>query len=150
MKRPAIPLILLCLASLSSWGCSSTMPPPHVYSMYTGPGTPAAKSESSGIEVFLDSFSPDRPYTAIGRVEIETENDQRTLENMLSYARAEARRMGGEGLVNITTSETTIARTGGYSYPVKNVVSDETMGVRTVGDGYANRRILRADVIVWK
>jgi hypothetical protein len=54
-------------------------------------------------------------------VEIATESDTRTFESLLLYARAEARRLGGDALVN----------------------------VRTTAAGPINRRVLLADVVVW-
>lgn len=142
MPRFLIGLALALAACSGVGGCTSMMPPPHINSMYTGTGSPSPRPDSSLVEVYLDTAPPKRQFAVIGRVEIATENDSRTLENMLSYARAEARRLGGEALINIKTSTTSAAGSGGRSYPVRNVVTGEVIGVNTVGDGPTNRRML--------
>jgi hypothetical protein len=142
--------VISMLVMLSLAGCVSTMPPPHINSLYTGPGTPSPRTDSTAVEVFLDTAPPQHAYAVIGRVEITTENDARTLENMLVYAKDEARRLGGDALINLKNTETTTASSGGYSYPVKNWVTGEVMGVRKVENGPTNRRVLLADVVVWR
>jgi len=142
-------LALISVMLIAFLGCSSTMPPPRISSLYTGTGTPSPRSDSSSVEVFLDTAPPQRAFKVIGRVEITTQNDARTLEGMLFYARAEARRLGGDALVNVRNSETTIASSGGYSYPVKNWVTGDVMGVQKVESTPTNKRVLQADVVVW-
>ena len=144
IARLYVPALLLAVAA----GCA--MPPPHINSMYTGTGEPVAKPDTATIAVFLDTAPPERPFSVIGRVEIATDNDKRTMEDMLFYAREEARKLGGDALVNLKNSSASTGSAGGYSYPVKNVVTGQVIGTQTVGAQPTNHRVLVADVAVWK
>ncbi len=144
----AVSLVLLLNACWSGAGC--VMPPPHVNSLYTGVGNPSPRPDSAAVEVFLDTAPPQRQFTVIGSVEVTTQNDERTLENMLTYARAEARKLGGDALVRVRTSTTSLPGSGGYSYPVKNLYTGEVIGVNTVGQDPTNQRALLADIVIWR
>ena len=80
------------------------LPPPDIKSMYLGSGTPTARPDSAQVGVFLRSEPPTKAYTTVGDVEISTEREGRSMENMPTYARQEARRMGGDALIVETES----------------------------------------------
>jgi hypothetical protein len=84
--------LLVVLAGLLLAGCTI---PPAIKSMYLGSGTPTARPDSAQVDVFLRSEPPSRPYTSIGEVEISTGRERRSMEEMLTYARQDARKMGG-------------------------------------------------------
>jgi hypothetical protein len=121
-------------------GC---MPPPDIKSMYLGGGTPVPRPDSAEVEVFLRSDPPSRPHVTIGEVEIATQREKRSMEEMLGYARDEARRMGGEALIVETGSAPGDTRTT----PVKNLYTGETMYYQS---DTRTRRSVRGTVIVWK
>ena len=133
--------LLVMLAGLLLGGCVT--PPPAIKSMYLGSGTPTARPDSAQVDVFLRSEPPSRPYASVGEVEIATERESRSMEEMLTYARQEARRLGGDALIVETGSTTT----SGATVPVRNLYTGQVMYYRNLS---GTRRTVKGTVIVWK
>jgi len=134
-------VLVACLVSLL--GCA--MHPPYINSIYTGQwAPPTAKPDSATVEVYRDTSAPDRVYTTVGRVVIASDNRKQTLESMLDYARAEARKMGGDALVNVKTSESF------DSADWRLLLPHQQIGAQTTVKGPLHHRAIIADVVVWK
>jgi hypothetical protein len=119
------------------------MRPPNVKSMYIGSGTPSARPDSAQVDVFLRSEPPSRPYASIGEVEVSTLRESRSMEEMLTYARQEARKMGGDALIVESGSTGTSLGT----YPVRNLYTGQVMYYRNLS---GTLRTVKGAVIVWK
>lgn len=122
-------------------GCVT--PPPVINSMYLGSGRPTPRPDSAQVDVFLQSQPPTRSYTSIGEVEISTQRASQSMEEMLTYARQEARKMGGDALIIETESTTT----GGATVPVRNLYTGQVMYYVHVS---GTRRTVKGAVIVWR
>src|SRR5262245_21107720 len=127
--------LVLVLGAVATCGCVATIPPPKINSMYTATGTPTPRPDSALVEVFMKASPPTRTYDVLGQVEIETERESRTLENMLVYARSEARHLGGDALVGLETNATPTPAGSSSTYPVVNLYTGEVMGYRTTNSG---------------
>jgi hypothetical protein len=107
-------------------GCALSHP--YITSLYTGAGTPVALPDSAHVDIILKESPPQREYEPLGTVEIATDNGLRSTDNMLSYARHEARKMGGEAII------------------------DAELGSQPTSDKYGTgrRRTFRGLVVRWK
>lgn len=139
MKRIVLGIVLLFVC-----GCYR---PPYINSMYTASSTPVPRDPAAEIEVFMEGTSIPSGLV-VGFVEISTERDSRPLQELLEYAKDEARKMGGDCLVGVAYDSQTVAGQGGYTFPVKNAYTGKTIGYQTVGDGPTTKRMLRAQVLV--
>lgn len=133
--------VVVILAIGISFGCA--MRPPEIKSMYIGAGQPMARADSAWVDVFLRAEPPTRPYVIVGTVEVMTERSKRPMDEMLEYARREARKLGGDALI----IETSSVPTAGTSVPVRNLYTGETMYHRNVT---GTRRTVMGSVIRWK
>lgn len=75
--------------------------PPRVSSVYTGKGHPRARRDDARIEVFLAGERPNREFVVVGELEVATGNRNTSLSNLIEYARREARRLGGDAIVDV-------------------------------------------------
>lgn len=139
MKRIVVGIVLSFL-----FGCHV---PPYINSMYTASSTPVPRGPGAEVEVFMEG-TPIPSGLVVGFVEISTERDDRPLQELLEYAKDEARKMGGDCLVGVAYDSQTLAGQGGYTFPVKNAYTGKTMGYQTVGNGPTTKRMLRAQVLV--
>ena len=80
-------------------GCELT--PPKVSSHYVGPGGPIARDRRVGVDLFLAGRMPDRHSVSLGDIEIRARSRNTSVINLLEYARREARRLGGDAVVNV-------------------------------------------------
>jgi len=80
-------------------GCELT--PPKVTSHYVGPGRPIARDHLAGVDVFLAGRMPDRRYVSLGDIEIRARSRNTSVLNLLDYARSEARKLGGDAVVDM-------------------------------------------------
>jgi hypothetical protein len=113
-------------------GCAAMLPlplpHPYITSLYTGGGTPVALPDSARVDIFLRENPPQREYEPLGTVEIATDNHWRSTDNMLMYARREARKMGGEAIIDAELGSQPVAE----------------------GEGTGQRRTFRGLVVRWK
>lgn len=79
--------------------------PPKISSHYSGPGRPIARDRYARVDVFLAGESPGRSYVILGDVEIRARSRNTGLGNMLDYARREARKLGGDAVVEIRSQQ---------------------------------------------
>jgi hypothetical protein len=145
--RPLLVVWLLAVVVASpggaGGGCAS-MRAPHISTLYTGPGTPTPKPDSATVEVFLAGTPPERAYTVLGEVQITTDREKRSAQEVLDYAKAEARKLGGDALVDVGTSSEVIPG-GVRSYTNLYNGKEEH---DTYGPG--QRRILKGKAVAWK
>jgi hypothetical protein len=100
---------ILCLLPAFGFGSSSVLSfvpgcgllPPKVTSVYTGIGEPIARPRDARVEVFLAGNLPNRLYVELGQLEVLTRSRNTSLDNMLEYAKREARKLGGEAIVDV-------------------------------------------------
>lgn len=137
---------LVCLLD----GCAGTLPPPDIKTLYTAATPAVARPDTAAIEVFLNADPPRREYDVLGQVEITTERESRTLENMLDYAKREARRLGGDALVNLETDATPTPATAGTTFPIYNLYTGKVIGYRSNSSGPGTRRVMKALVVKWR
>ena len=147
MKRS---ILALCALALAVGGCATMMLPPQIKTMYTAAGTPTPRADSALVEVFMKDNAPTRAYDVLGQVEIATENESRTLENMLDFARKEARRLGGDALVGLDTDAMPTTPGASSTYPVYNLYTRRVIGFQTTNSGPGVRRVMKALVVKWK
>jgi hypothetical protein len=147
MNRALVPLALVAAFAA---GCATTLPPPRINTLYTVTGTPTPRSDSALVEVFMKENPPTREYDVLGQVEISTERESRTMENMLEYARHEARKLGGDALIGLDTNATPTPAGSSYTYPVRNLYTGEVIGYRTASSGPGEHRIMKATVVKWR
>ena len=74
--------------------------PPRVRTVTTGDTRPARPLDAP-VDVFLAGRTPPRRFVEIGTVEVTTGNRNTSLGNLLDSARREARRLGGDALVDV-------------------------------------------------
>jgi len=147
MKRLTL---ALCVLTAVASSCATTMPPPNINTMYTATGTPTPRPDSALVEVFMKGNAPKREHEVLGQVEIATENQSRTLEEMLNYARKEARRLGGDALVGLDTDATPTPPGASSTYPVYNLYTGAIIGYRTRTSSPGTRRVMKALIVKWK
>jgi len=75
--------------------------PPRVESVYTSATHPAARGRFAGVEVFMHGHDPILHYQEIGEVTVSTGSRNVSLWNLIDSAKAEARRMGGEAIIDV-------------------------------------------------
>jgi len=132
-----------------------SLQPPHVNALFLGTGVPVPRPDTALVEVYTRTSPPSREVIVIGTVEVFTENDTRTNENMLWYARREARRLGGDALVNLETSQL-VTDPGGVSgstttlSPFKDFSGNPVVKTDVTTYGATVRRIMKADIAVWR
>lgn len=80
-------------------GCELT--PPKVTSVYKGKRQPVARPRDADIEVFLAGDLPERRYVVVGELQVLARNRNTSLHNMLEYAAREARKLGGDAIVDV-------------------------------------------------
>jgi len=80
-------------------GCQ--LSPPQVKSVYAGEGKPIARPRDWTIEIFLAGDLPKRRYVVVGELQVLTRSRNTSLNNMLEYAAREARKMGGDAIVDV-------------------------------------------------
>ncbi len=76
--------------------------PPRVRTTYVGVGKPVPRPRHARVEVFLAGNPPPRPSVVLGEVEVLTRSRNTSLDNLLEYAASEARKLGGDALVDVT------------------------------------------------
>ena len=132
-----------------------SLEPPHVNALFLGSGVPSPRPDSALVEVYTRTSPPSREVVVVGTVEVFTENDSRTNENMLWYARIEARRLGGDALVNLETSQL-VTDPGGVSgtttkvSPFTDFNGNPVVKTEVNAYGPTVRRIMKADIVVWR
>src|SRR6516164_8381954 len=94
-------------------GCAALIPPPYVTSLYTAGGKPIALPDSARVDIILRENPPQREYEALSTVEIATDRHWRSVDNILMYARREARKMGGEAIIDAELGSQPIAESQG-------------------------------------
>lgn len=80
-------------------GCELT--PPKIKSHYSGTGRPIARDPRIRVEVFLAGREPGWDYAVVGDVEVMARSRNTSVINMLDYARREARKLGGDAVVDV-------------------------------------------------
>ncbi|HET9326736.1 MAG TPA: hypothetical protein VFQ05_08190 [Candidatus Eisenbacteria bacterium] len=75
--------------------------PPKVSSVYVGDGAPRARSRTSSVDVFLRGDVPRRRYAVVGYVQVLTRSRNASLNDTIARAKAEARRLGGDAIVDV-------------------------------------------------
>jgi hypothetical protein len=80
-------------------GCE--LVPPKVSSHYSGPGRPIARARFARVDVFLAGQEPGQPYVVLGDIDIRARSRNTSLHNLLDYARHEARKLGGDAVVEV-------------------------------------------------
>ena len=80
-------------------GCELT--PPQVTSIYTGEGRPVPRPRDAEVAVFLRGEPPALPYVVVGEVRVSTASRNTSLQNLVEYASREARRLGGDAIVDV-------------------------------------------------
>jgi len=75
--------------------------PPRVTARYLVPGKPTARDRFAEVGVYLHGREPARSYVVIGEVEVLTRSRNTSLSDMIDYASVEARKMGGEAIVDV-------------------------------------------------
>ena len=98
--------------------------PPHVESIFTSAIRPAPRGRFAQVEVFMHGRDPTLHYQVVGVVTVSTRSRNVSLWNLLDSAKAEARRMGGEAIIDV------------FPRPVSN---DDPQGAR----------VLTAKVVNW-
>ena len=105
-----VPASLLCLSLGLDLGAVLVIPtfipgceqfPPRVTSHYLLPGKPIARDPFAQVPVFLRGDQPTRRYVVIGDIEVLTRGRNTSLGNMIEYASREARKMGGEAILDV-------------------------------------------------
>lgn len=86
--------------------------PPKVSSHYSGPGRPIARGRYARVDVFLAGEDPGRRYGVLGDVEIRARSRNTSLHNLLDYARREARKLGGDAVVEVRSQRAIQASRG--------------------------------------
>lgn len=86
--------------------------PPRITTHYVGPGRPMPRDQYAPVDVFLAGKEPGMSYTVLGHVEIRARSRNTSLSNMLDYARREARKLGGDAVVEIRSEQKTQAARG--------------------------------------
>jgi hypothetical protein len=90
-------------------GCE--LMPPRISSHYTGPGRPVPRDRSAHVDIFLAGHDPERSFVVLGDVEVHARSRNTSLTNMFDYARGEARKLGGDAVVEVRSErETRFAR----------------------------------------
>ncbi len=130
------------------------LPPPTVNALYFGTTAHIPKPDSSIVEVYSTTAPPSRLFEVIGTIEVFTENDVRTHDNMLWYAKQAARKMGGDVLLNLDTSQL-VTQPGGTSgsttavSPYSDFLGNPVTTTTNNTYGATVRRILKAQIAVW-
>ena len=75
--------------------------PPHVESIYTGTIHPAPRGRFATIEVFMHGHQPASTYQVVGEVKVTTTSRNVSLWNLIDSAKAEARHMGGQAIIEV-------------------------------------------------
>jgi hypothetical protein len=80
-------------------GCEAT--PPRVTSVYTGEGLPVPRARDAAVGVFLHGDAPRMRYVVVGEVRVTTSSRVTSLNNLIECAQREARRLGGDAIVDV-------------------------------------------------
>jgi hypothetical protein len=75
--------------------------PPRVRSIYIAASHPAPRGRFSAVEVFMHGHDPTLHYQVVGEVTVSTDSRNVSLWNLIDSAKAEARHMGGEALIDV-------------------------------------------------
>lgn len=75
--------------------------PPHVQSVYLGRGKPVPRGRFTAVDVFMRGHHPALRYQVIGEVTVSSTSRNVSLWNLIDTAKAEARRLGGEALIDV-------------------------------------------------
>jgi hypothetical protein len=75
--------------------------PPRVESRYTGAIHPAARGRFAAVTVFMHGHPPTSTYQVIGELKVSTLSRNVSLWNLIDSAKAEARHMGGQALIDV-------------------------------------------------
>src|SRR5262245_17095489 len=110
MRFRSIAASLVCLSAAIDFGPPLVIPsfipgceqfPPRVTAHYLVPGEPVAGEPFAEVGVYLRGQEPERRYVVIGDVEVVARSRNTSLWNMIDYASNEARKMGGEAIVDV-------------------------------------------------
>ena len=82
----------------------------------------------------------------IGFVEIATERANRPLQEMLEYAKAEARKMGGNVLADVTYDAVSTGSGSSYTTPIRDFRTGKVIAYSTSSSSSV-RRTLRARIL---
>ena len=92
---------------ISLVGACATVRPPHISARYTGGGIPVPRSDTATVVVFRKGSPPTREYDVIGNVEVSTDGTW-TVDDMLVFASHHVRKMGGEALVDVAATDSSL------------------------------------------
>ena len=118
--------------------------PPYVNSIYVGPEPVVAKSDTASVAVFLPDNPPQAEYELLGTIEVSSMRAKRTADDMLRYAKARARRMGADAIIDVTFESR------GGSTSTKPVVNTTTGKVIWYDTDVSVLRVLTAKAARWK
>jgi hypothetical protein len=102
--------------------------PPRVRSIYTAEGRPAPRPRGAIVDVFFAGSPPQRSFAVVGTVEVRARSRNSNIDNLLVYAEREARRLGGDALIEVR--------------PRENFPADRERGAR--------RLVITAEVARWQ
>ena len=83
---------------------------PRVRSTYVGEDKPVPRSQQAPVAVFLSGRDPQRAYIVVGNVEVLARSRNTSLDNLLDHAMREARRLGGDAIVDVVPRRAPVAR----------------------------------------
>ena len=75
--------------------------PPRTQFFPSGETQPTDRARDANVEVFLAGQSPAREHTVLGEVEVLARSHRTSLNNLLDSARREARKHGGDALMEV-------------------------------------------------
>ena len=151
-KIAVLPLVVAVLLA----GCAASTPPPQVKSVYLGSGAPIARPDTSRIYAFRHSDCPSpSQYTVIGQVEVTTVRLDYGERELLSFAEAEALKLGGEAIIIDVTSRPTGTRSALPAGANDAFVGGQESGHQVYSAQAGSLRqgkqtTLKATVIIWK
>ena len=110
--RTLLGIVLGLLLSLLTYvpGCEFLRPV--VRSQYSGVHLPVPRSRNAAVEMFLSGNDPTRSYVVLGTVSVQARSRNTSLSNLMHYAQREARRMGGDAIIDIRFQQWTRSSEG--------------------------------------